>query len=498
MRRGRGIALRLATGNLVNAAILGCILAASPVVAAAGSGACPVCGAAVTDSGVAVTDWETNQEYSYHDLSCAVRDMAARFPWSRATAKSAASGQTVTLSRINGTWRAQPEEAVAVLLSAQGRGCGNAVVFANPNELREYRDKHRAQIPVNAQPVALASLPGFLLAAQPVAISTPSPGQTSSVNPPVPSPEGPAPSTPAAARRVAAPFKDVPPNHWAAGFVEKARSLGLLQGYPDGTFRGNERVTRYELAAIIARLAESGGIATRQETTTTAPSQGAPVTAAPPAAEATVVSPPEERELKAEVATGEHPSQSSLLGLSGLMTVPNASTRNAGDIGAMAGVMNGKFLGAGAVGIGDGIELAATSARVGGDDRVFVSAKKRLERLSRPGLDTAVGFTGLGNDTAAFAAATKQLRLGGVSAKATLGVGTGGILDGVFAGAAVPLKLGLVPFAKSAELVAESVDNGDGRNFNYGVDLGVRPDLDLKIGSVEGRFAAGLALGRRF
>jgi len=499
MRRGRGIALRSTAGTVVEAIVLVSMLAtASPTMAASGNGVCSVCGTAVADKGVVVTDWETNRQYSYHDLSCAVRDMTARFPWSRAAAESAASAQTVTLSRINGTWRAQPEEAVAVLLSARDGGCGNAMVFANPSEFREYRDKHRAQIPENAQPVALASMPGLLLTTQPAATSPSTPGQASRVPTLAPVPAvAAAPSAPPTVSRVAAPFKDVPSDHWAAGFVDKARSLGLIQGYPDGTFRGNERVTRYELAAILARLAESGGIARRQETTTTAPAQGAPEPATQPA-ELSVASRPEQGQGREESVRGVQPSQSSLLGLTGLMTVPDASTRNAGDIGAMAGVMNGKFLGAGAVGIGDGIELAATSARIGGDDRVFVSAKKRLERLSRPGLDAAVGFTGLGNDTAAFAAATKQLRLGGVSARATLGVGTGGILDGVFAGAAVPLKPGLIPFAKSAELVAESADNGDGRNFNYGVDLGVRPDLDLKIGSVEGRFAAGLALGRRF
>jgi len=497
MRRGRSIALKLTAGDLVGAIILASILATTaPAMAASGNTTCAVCGTAVADKGVVVTDWETNREYSYHDLTCAVRDMAVRFPWSRAAAPSVLSGQRVTLSRINSTWRAQPEEAEAVLLPARGGGCGKALVFASPNEFREYRDKHKTQIPETVQPVALASMPPLLPATQAPAAAGAAPAAVA---------QAPAPeqlqrvgiARPGSSAALT-PFKDVPPNHWAAGLVEKARSLGLVQGYPDGTFRGNERVTRYELAAILARLAESGVMAPPQETTIAPPAQAAPESAASPSAKPSVASPPEQREGEREPVGAVHRSQSSLLGLTGLMTAPDASVRNAGAIGAMAGVMHGKFLGAGAVGIGDGIELAATSARIGGENQMFVSAKKRLERLSRPGLDAAVGFTGLGNDTAGFAAATKQLRLGGASARATLGVGTGGILDGVFAGAAVPLKPGLIPFAKSAELVAESVDNGEGRNFNYGVDLGVRPDLDLKIGSVEGRFAAGLALGRRF
>ncbi len=37
---------------------------------------------------------------------------------------------------------------------------------------------------------------------------------------------------------VAAPFPDVPPNHWAFEAVEKLRNAGILIGYPDGTFGG--------------------------------------------------------------------------------------------------------------------------------------------------------------------------------------------------------------------------------------------------------------------
>ncbi|MEW5952620.1 MAG: N-acetylmuramoyl-L-alanine amidase [Bacillota bacterium] len=55
---------------------------------------------------------------------------------------------------------------------------------------------------------------------------------------------------------VGAPFKDVPPDHWAAAAVESASEAGLLGGYPDGTFRGDEPVTRYELAAFAAKLWE--------------------------------------------------------------------------------------------------------------------------------------------------------------------------------------------------------------------------------------------------
>src|SRR5690554_4299630 len=52
------------------------------------------------------------------------------------------------------------------------------------------------------------------------------------------------------------PFPDVPPDHWAAESVELLRAAGLVIGYPDGEFKGNRQLTRYEWAMITARLAD--------------------------------------------------------------------------------------------------------------------------------------------------------------------------------------------------------------------------------------------------
>lgn len=49
---------------------------------------------------------------------------------------------------------------------------------------------------------------------------------------------------------------DVPQNHWAYDAVELLIKEGIIKGYPDGTFRGNQNLTRYELAMIIAKLLE--------------------------------------------------------------------------------------------------------------------------------------------------------------------------------------------------------------------------------------------------
>lgn len=47
-------------------------------------------------------------------------------------------------------------------------------------------------------------------------------------------------------------FDDVPASHWAAGYIEKLEQLGITTGYPDGTYRPDNPVTRAETAAFIA------------------------------------------------------------------------------------------------------------------------------------------------------------------------------------------------------------------------------------------------------
>jgi len=49
-------------------------------------------------------------------------------------------------------------------------------------------------------------------------------------------------------------YKDVPQSHWAYEAVEKLTNLGIVSGFPDGTFRGNETVTRFQVAMLLYRL----------------------------------------------------------------------------------------------------------------------------------------------------------------------------------------------------------------------------------------------------
>lgn len=50
------------------------------------------------------------------------------------------------------------------------------------------------------------------------------------------------------------PFADVDTSSWAYQAVSQLSDQGVVEGYPDGTFKGDKNVSRYELAQIIARL----------------------------------------------------------------------------------------------------------------------------------------------------------------------------------------------------------------------------------------------------
>jgi hypothetical protein len=49
---------------------------------------------------------------------------------------------------------------------------------------------------------------------------------------------------------------DVPEGHWAADAVQLLVDEGLIVGYPDGTFRGEKPMTRYEYAMVVQRMVD--------------------------------------------------------------------------------------------------------------------------------------------------------------------------------------------------------------------------------------------------
>jgi hypothetical protein len=54
-----------------------------------------------------------------------------------------------------------------------------------------------------------------------------------------------------------AKFTDIPAKHWAEGAVNRMVAEGIVNGYPDGTFRGNNTVNRYEVTSMFDRLIAS-------------------------------------------------------------------------------------------------------------------------------------------------------------------------------------------------------------------------------------------------
>ncbi len=49
-------------------------------------------------------------------------------------------------------------------------------------------------------------------------------------------------------------FKDIPDDHWASRSVYNMVRLGVTRGYPDGTFRGDEKISRYQLMVYMSNL----------------------------------------------------------------------------------------------------------------------------------------------------------------------------------------------------------------------------------------------------
>lgn len=53
-------------------------------------------------------------------------------------------------------------------------------------------------------------------------------------------------------------FPDTPENHWAYDYVSTLAGNGILEGYPDGYFKGDRVLTRYEMAAVLYRAMLNG------------------------------------------------------------------------------------------------------------------------------------------------------------------------------------------------------------------------------------------------
>jgi hypothetical protein len=61
-----------------------------------------------------------------------------------------------------------------------------------------------------------------------------------------------------ASAMAANPFSDVPAGHWAYASIAKLAAAGVVDGYGDGTYRGDRLMTRYEMAQIVAKAMAKG------------------------------------------------------------------------------------------------------------------------------------------------------------------------------------------------------------------------------------------------
>ncbi|WP_297852540.1 S-layer homology domain-containing protein [Meiothermus sp.] len=66
--------------------------------------------------------------------------------------------------------------------------------------------------------------------------------------------------SPLPAREAEVRFKDVKPNHWALPGIRRMVGEGLVQGFPDQTYRGESVLTRYQLALVLDKLTQNLGV----------------------------------------------------------------------------------------------------------------------------------------------------------------------------------------------------------------------------------------------
>ncbi|MFQ3548644.1 MAG: S-layer homology domain-containing protein [Armatimonadota bacterium] len=51
-------------------------------------------------------------------------------------------------------------------------------------------------------------------------------------------------------------YSDVPENHWAKEAIDSLTEKGIMQGYSDSSFKGDNYLTRYEFAVALDRMVE--------------------------------------------------------------------------------------------------------------------------------------------------------------------------------------------------------------------------------------------------
>lgn len=68
-----------------------------------------------------------------------------------------------------------------------------------------------------------------------------------------------------AAAAASNPFSDVPSDHWSYDAVTELASDGVINGYGDGTFRGDKHITRYEMAQMVAKAMAKSDVSAKDK-----------------------------------------------------------------------------------------------------------------------------------------------------------------------------------------------------------------------------------------
>jgi hypothetical protein len=63
------------------------------------------------------------------------------------------------------------------------------------------------------------------------------------------------------------PFSDVPTDHWSFDAVAKLAHEGVIEGYGDNTFRGDAKITRYEMAQMVAKAMAKSDVSAADKAT---------------------------------------------------------------------------------------------------------------------------------------------------------------------------------------------------------------------------------------
>ncbi len=566
---------------------------------------------------ITLTDWQTNQSYTYQSLACAVEALRSDHEWARAR-WTGPEGTEFTLTRAEGRWDATPTGAVA--FSVQGDDCESIVALASQDELERWFKRHGN--PAHSDPIDLAafgdadpaapsidtfndvpvrhwaseavevSADAGLLTGNPdgsfhgerevtryemaiilqrllhrldvadadeagaelatairaeLAESGASEDEVEEIVQIAADPDVP---TPPAVPSGAAQWPDVPADHWAAEAVGFATATGFMNGYPDGQFRGEESLSRYEIAVILRRLingtgiqpqpavagaASTGPLSVGQPAGQDAP--GAPAADRPAdpreaflqrlrdagfsadqaqralaamqgeyeetaqvqqQAQAPAPRTQQQRQAAADASrpaareTAPRTTTPGLLGQSGLLVTPGADTLGAGEAALSASTLEDgdvRTFGIGA-GLTDSTEVTATITSGDIEDAILLNARQRVYSSDDGRTRAAVGILDATDeiDSTVYGVISRD-----TDRRTTVNAGLGGgdLLDGLFLS-------GERWFSDNTSAILEWMDIGDEDDINAGLSHRLSTDLNLKAGVVDGDFAGSLSLGREF